>query len=242
MALIFTDGASKNNGKEDCMSSYGVFMIDGNDMSHKIGIEEQSTSQRGEVLALLEALKIGIELHKKTTEDIYIISDSDYGIRCIKNRWFIRWSMNGWLTAEDKPVKNQDIWEQFIELIDLIPVDNLHLFQIKGHAIDLNRVGDKKAIDDAYSMNPHHIEKELYAYCTIQLETRLTLDKRENLIMKFAEKNSDVIPPTDVFTKLIVGNLVVDIIAQKSLDVAYKAKIKTMMDAPDLQNEKFGWQ
>jgi ribonuclease HI len=38
-------------------------------------------------------------------------TDSEYVVRGI-NEWLPNWKARGWRTADRKPVKNQDLWEQ----------------------------------------------------------------------------------------------------------------------------------
>ena len=56
--------------------------------------------------AVIEALKL-----LKTKCDIQIYTDSKYVMDGITN-WIIGWKARGWKTADKKPVKNVDLWQQ----------------------------------------------------------------------------------------------------------------------------------
>ena len=76
--LIAIDGACKRNGEPDCFST-GVawFITDTSDMFFKAACETQSTSQRGELSGLLEALKYATE-NAAEDEDVIIVTESEY--------------------------------------------------------------------------------------------------------------------------------------------------------------------
>jgi len=44
-----------------------------------------------------------------------VFTDSEYVRRGI-TEWVTAWKARGWLTADRKPVKNQDLWERLEEL------------------------------------------------------------------------------------------------------------------------------
>ena len=47
--------------------------------------------------------------------------------------WIKRWKTNGWRTANKKPVKNIDLWQQ---LDDLLATQRVEWRWVKGHAGD----------------------------------------------------------------------------------------------------------
>ena len=138
--LIFTDGSCRRNGKPDCVAGFGVYALDG---FKKIGYETASTSQRGELYGMLYALDYALHLLESGVEDAYIVSDSAYIVNCIRDKWYTKWARCGWVTSTGSVVKNQDIWQSIIVLLENIPEDRLHIYQIKGHVKDLN-VGYEK--------------------------------------------------------------------------------------------------
>jgi len=58
----------------------------------------------------LEALKrpCAVEVH----------TDSQYVRNAFEKGWLRKWRKNGWMTADKKPVKNQDLWTRLHSLIE----------------------------------------------------------------------------------------------------------------------------
>lgn len=134
--LIFTDGSCRRNGKEDCVSGFGVAASDGYLLS---GYETASTSQRGELYGMLQALDYALKLRREGyTNDISIVSDSAYVINCIRERWFDRWSRNGWKTAQGNEVKNIGLWSVIADRLKCLDLDTVIFYAIKGHTKDIN--------------------------------------------------------------------------------------------------------
>ena len=100
---IYADGACRGNpgpGGGAATLEYGEHL---RELS---GAEAQTTNNRMELTAViraLEALKRGVSARVHT--------DSEYVVRGI-NEWLPNWKARGWRTADRKPVKNQDLWEQ----------------------------------------------------------------------------------------------------------------------------------
>jgi ribonuclease HI len=69
-----------------------------------------TTNNRMELTAAVEGLRALKEPCK-----VEVTTDSEY----LKNgisKWIAKWKHNGWMTAEKKPVMNQDLWKQLDEL------------------------------------------------------------------------------------------------------------------------------
>jgi ribonuclease HI len=70
------------------------------------GGEAQTTNNRMELLAAINAL----EALKRPCQ-VIVTTDSRYVMQGIEE-WVPRWISNGWRTADNKPVKNQDLWQR----------------------------------------------------------------------------------------------------------------------------------
>ena len=105
---IYTDGACRGN--PGC-GGWGCIINDNGDEKEKRGYQAQTTNNRMELTAVIEALK-------STPNDtrIVIYTDSKYVMDGI-NQWIIRWKKNGWMTAAKKIVKNKDLWLVLDQLI-----------------------------------------------------------------------------------------------------------------------------
>lgn len=146
------DGACRRNGKPDCTASGGVFIKGINEDGTVAGYatraiyEYGSTNQRGELLALLKALKIVSE----RMCDAHIVTDSEYLFNAMTKQWYKNWQNNEWLTRDGYEVKNKDIWVQIAKYADLIEMcgDEVIFYHIKGHVIPFGAVTARDALVD----------------------------------------------------------------------------------------------
>jgi len=125
---VYTDGAcSGNPGKGGW-----AFVIVEKDKSiyEKSGAEAETTNNRMEMQAVIEALK---EIHSQKILDteLTIYTDSSY----VKNgitEWIKKWKKNGWRSSSNSPVKNQDLWLLLDSLVS--SCTSLSWKWVKGHA------------------------------------------------------------------------------------------------------------
>ena len=109
------------------------------------GAESQTTNQRMEIMAALEALR------SVDDEIIEIVSDSTYVVKCFQDRWWAGWKRRGWKNSQGKPVANQDLWEPLFE-VALDPARQISFSWVKGHSGDRwNDVVDELAQEAARS-------------------------------------------------------------------------------------------
>ena len=102
------------------------------------GSESQTTNQRMELKATLEAVKA-------FQGQIVIVSDSTYVVNCFRDRWWEGWLKRGWVNSAKKPVKNRDLWEPLIETY--IERGNVSFEWVKGHSGDRwNDEADRLAV------------------------------------------------------------------------------------------------
>jgi len=90
------------------------------------GAEPQSTNQRMEVTAVLEALQA-------LTGALVVVSDSSYVVNCFRDRWWQGWQRRGWRNASGQPVANRDLWEPLLAAA-LAPERSVRFVWVKGHA------------------------------------------------------------------------------------------------------------
>ena len=121
MIEIFTDGACSGNPGP---GGWGVLIIDGDARTEMSGGESETTNNRMEMRAAIEALK--------ATGDAPIVlhTDSQYVKNGI-NDWIRGWKRNGWKTASKKPVKNKDLWQELDALTEDRDID---WRWVKGHS------------------------------------------------------------------------------------------------------------
>jgi ribonuclease HI len=100
---IYTDGACRGNPGP---GGWAALLQRGAHERELSGAEALTTNNRMELTAVLRAL----EALKRPVE-ARLYTDSEYVRRGI-SEWLANWKARGWRTADRKPVKNQDLWEQ----------------------------------------------------------------------------------------------------------------------------------
>ena len=93
------------------------------------GADPTTTNQRMEITAALEALR------SNPTDDLVIVSDSTYVVKCFTDRWWSGWHRRGWKNSQGKPVANRDLWEPMIEAA-LADHRRVGFEWVKGHSGD----------------------------------------------------------------------------------------------------------
>jgi len=103
------------------------------------GGEPNTTNNRMELTAAIAALEA---LRRPSVVDLY--TDSQY-LRGGVTSWITKWKRNGWRTADNKPVKNIDLWQR---LDAAIAHHQVRWHWVRGHAgHDLNERADQLARD-----------------------------------------------------------------------------------------------
>jgi ribonuclease HI len=121
---IWTDGACKGNPGP---GGWGAWLKAGPHERELWGGEPLTTNNRMELIAVIEALAA-----LKQPSRVTLHTDSAY----VKNgitTWIHGWKAKGWMTADRKPVKNQDLWQRLDALRLRHQVD---WRWVKGHAGD----------------------------------------------------------------------------------------------------------
>lgn len=100
---IFTDGACKGNPGP---GGWGALLRFGTEEKELFGGEPETTNNRMELLAVIEALSV-----LTRTCDVILHTDSQYVQKGI-TEWIHNWKKREWKTADKKPVKNADLWRR----------------------------------------------------------------------------------------------------------------------------------
>ena len=132
---IYTDGAcSGNPGK----GGWGAILIYNSIEKELSGFETETTNNRMELMAAIKALSA---LKEPCEVDLY--SDSAYLCNAIQNNWLDDWKSKNWRIGTKNEIKNIDLWE---ELINLINIHKVTFFKVKGPADNIyNNRCDKLA-------------------------------------------------------------------------------------------------
>jgi len=101
--VIHTDGACSGNPGP---GGWGAVLHHGATEKTLSGGELQTTNNRMELMAAIQAL----EALKKPCK-VELHTDSQYVMKGI-SEWIHGWKRRGWKTADNKPVKNDDLWKR----------------------------------------------------------------------------------------------------------------------------------
>lgn len=119
--VMYTDGACSGNPGP---GGWGVWLSFEGREKELCGGEPNTTNNRMELQAAIEGLKA---LKRRCAVAVY--TDSQY-LRQGITEWTIKWQAQGWKTADRKPVKNQDLWQQ---LLTLVSAHDVTWHWVKGH-------------------------------------------------------------------------------------------------------------
>jgi ribonuclease HI len=123
---VYTDGACRGNPGP---GGWAWAVPQGRYAS---GADAQTTNQRMEITAALEALRA---LLADEPPSIEVVSDSTYVVKCFTDRWWQGWLRKNWKNSQGKPVANRDLWEPLIELA-LQEATPVNFRWVKGHSGD----------------------------------------------------------------------------------------------------------
>lgn len=145
---IYTDGACSGNPGP---GGWATVWCDGDALKDHRGGEPQTTNNRMELLAVLEALRWICKQGKSKLVAYEIYSDSAYVVNAITKCWLQNWRMHKWKTSSGDEVKNKEIWQQMDKLLSKVRTGyQVSFHEVKGHAGDpMNEYADKIAKSEA---------------------------------------------------------------------------------------------
>jgi len=120
--IVYTDGACSGNPGP---GGWGAILISGVHRKEINGGEPHTTNNRMELLAAISALGA-----LKQPSEVDLHTDSEY-VRNGISKWIFGWKKKGWRTADNKPVKNAELWQQ----LDTARLRHeIRWHWVKGHA------------------------------------------------------------------------------------------------------------
>lgn len=119
---LFTDGACRGNPGP---GGWGALLRYNGVEKTLHGGEAETTNNRMELMAAIK----GLEALKRRS-DVVLTTDSQY-VRKGITEWIANWKRRDWRTADKKPVKNKDLWQQ---LDKLSQSHNVDWRWVKGHS------------------------------------------------------------------------------------------------------------
>ena len=134
--IVYTDGGCSGNPGA---GGWGAVIIADGKVRQLSGGEKFTTNNRMELTAAISVLSVIASDAALKTRRVIVNIDSQY----VKNgitTWIKSWKAKGWLTADKKPVKNQDLWQKLDEVSANLDVN---WNWVKGHAgIEYNELCD----------------------------------------------------------------------------------------------------
>jgi ribonuclease HI len=125
---IYTDGACSGNPGPGGWAAILIFNSVEKEVS---GGDAMTTNNRMEMTAAIEGLNA---LKRPCAVDVF--TDSQYVMQGITS-WMKNWKRRGWRTADNKPVKNEDLWRQ---LDEAAARHQVQWHWVKGHANDATNI------------------------------------------------------------------------------------------------------
>ena len=120
---IFTDGACSGNPGP---GGWGAVLLSGRHQKEISGAVRETTNQRMELNAVLEAL---LTL-KVQGREVVVFSDSAYVVNAFQQGWISKWQQNGWINSKKEEVANQDLWKALLKQMEK---NHVTVKKIKGH-------------------------------------------------------------------------------------------------------------
>lgn len=119
---IYTDGACSGNPGP---GGWGAILEYGGRRRELSGGEENTTNNRMELLAAIEALSA-----LKEPCAVQLFTDSQYFANALNLGWLREWKKRGW-RRKDGELKNPDLWKK---LDSLLETHRVRVSWVKGHA------------------------------------------------------------------------------------------------------------
>lgn len=119
---VFTDGACSKNGQESARASYAFWLPEHKELSKSdfVPADQPQTNNRGELLAIYEAVRCIHDNFPANEIDLQVYTDSMYAKNCL-TVWlpgFIErnWKTSGYKGSASSDVKNRDLIEDTTKL------------------------------------------------------------------------------------------------------------------------------
>jgi ribonuclease HI len=136
---VYTDGACSGNPGP---GGWGAILIWNGNQKEISGGDPQTTNNRMEMKAVIEALKA---LTKPCV--VHIHSDSALIINAMTQGWIENWQARGWKKADKKPVENKELWQEMLKAME---DHEVKWVKVKGHSGDpLNDRVDELAVAES---------------------------------------------------------------------------------------------
>ena len=145
---VYTDGACSGNPGP---GGWGAVLVYGGHEKRLCGAEQNTTNNRMELTAAIEALSA-----LKEPCEVRLVSDSKYLVDGMTKGWARSWKKAGWIKSDKKHALNPDLWDKMLELDG---VHDIRYEWIKGHAgHEYNEICDRLAVESYTALMNKKIE------------------------------------------------------------------------------------
>ena len=101
------------------------------------GKSEYTTNNRMELTAAISAVKETCNYRKHAIVDKAVVySDSSYVVNAVNKGWLVNWDRNGWKNSSGESVKNIDLWQKLLFMLEKAKAYDVEVefIKVKGHA------------------------------------------------------------------------------------------------------------
>ena len=133
---LYTDGACSGNPGPGGYAYY--LKAKGNSLQCS-GAKEKTTNNRMELLSVVKGINQALQIWPYDGKrEIKVYSDSAYVVNTVQQCWYKTWKQCNWKTKQGKEVKNKDLWERLVNLLESIErrkdKASIEFIKIKGHS------------------------------------------------------------------------------------------------------------
>jgi ribonuclease HI len=112
--VVYTDGACSKNGKIGAEASWAFYYPENTSESESGRVVGEQTNQRGELMAIHNAVAKTVVISDPNDTEFTIYTDSMYSKNCLTN-WVQGWINKNWMTSQGKAVCHRDLIEPTVK-------------------------------------------------------------------------------------------------------------------------------
>jgi ribonuclease HI len=169
---VYTDGACSRNGKKDSKASWAFYFPEHKSISKadRVPESETQTNQRGELMAISEAVKAAEIAFSVSETELKIYTDSIYSKKCL-TEWLPAWIRNNWKTSQGGDVIHRDLIENTSNRLSRF--NSFNISYVKAHTGGADEESRNNHIVDRMAtrvLNPEEEVKEIVSNSEEALE------------------------------------------------------------------------
>lgn len=156
---IYTDGACSKNGQKNAQGSWACYFPEHKSLSkaERIPEDQLQTNQRGELMAISEAVKIAETAFPVLETDLKIYTDSMYSKNCLTS-WISAWVRNNWKTSQGGDVQHRDLIEDTSNRLSRFK--SFSIVYVKAHTGGGDEQSHNNHIVDRMAVKALNLEEE----------------------------------------------------------------------------------